>query len=496
VAQNATEAALALGDRYQGYGLGIFSDEAATCDEFIVYLEEVTIPGPGAEVSGEANHEHPSYEVFLVRDDGARTPIGSASPEACCGHAGEGDGPDDEPHEGRLVLSYIAPDGENLFARHSGVALALGGEVVFQDAVPPQSLPFLRRLLVESAALGAPGHAPVLKRRSKRLLALATEAATANETDVVRSSAEAMVDLLLGLDGEAGLYHTFKQILTQAKAAATAPGAKPALRLRLKEIQALYEQIEPQILELVRKTWSTAFGARTPAPARARHEAHVMLEAAQALARRMMEACGEEDVPAGIAHGFLRTVGRPGEKKETSRLVELYESELKHYRKNPEEAKAMATDPLGPLPEGLETAQMAALTVVANVLLNLDELMVNVRNALDTTSMRRELERLRRAWDRGEGDFTLVAESPAMRSEKGSTRPAAFSSRTLRTPCRTVVWSLPPHRRPISGRLATKPACSSACILRSAAILSVSVMSRKNQTVSAGLPFSLPTREI
>ena len=37
-------------------------------------------------------------------------------------------------------------------------------------------------------------------------------------------------------------------------------------------------------------------------------------------------------------------------------------------------AMAMATDPLGPLPEGRDAAEYAAWTVVANALLNLDEM--------------------------------------------------------------------------------------------------------------------------
>ena len=41
-----------------------------------------------------------------------------------------------------------------------------------------------------------------------------------------------------------------------------------------------------------------------------------------------------------------------------------------------EEALALATDPLGPLPEGLGAARAAAWTAVANVLLNLDAVLV------------------------------------------------------------------------------------------------------------------------
>jgi hypothetical protein len=33
----------------------------------------------------------------------------------------------------------------------------------------------------------------------------------------------------------------------------------------------------------------------------------------------------------------------------------------------------MATDPIGPVPEGVDAAELAVWTVVANVLLNLDE---------------------------------------------------------------------------------------------------------------------------
>ena len=43
------------------------------------------------------------------------------------------------------------------------------------------------------------------------------------------------------------------------------------------------------------------------------------------------------------------------------------------YAKNPKLAVQMATEPIGPLPMGLQAPEMAAWTVVGNVLLNLDE---------------------------------------------------------------------------------------------------------------------------
>jgi hypothetical protein len=54
-------------------------------------------------------------------------------------------------------------------------------------------------------------------------------------------------------------------------------------------------------------------------------------------------------------------------------LVALFEAERRHYRADTDGATRLATDPLGPLPAGMEAAEVAAWTVVANVLLNLDE---------------------------------------------------------------------------------------------------------------------------
>jgi hypothetical protein len=55
-----------------------------------------------------------------------------------------------------------------------------------------------------------------------------------------------------------------------------------------------------------------------------------------------------------------------------TQLVSLYEEELAHYRQDVTAAEQLATDPLGPLPKEMDPAELAAWTVVANVLLNLD----------------------------------------------------------------------------------------------------------------------------
>ena len=46
---------------------------------------------------------------------------------------------------------------------------------------------------------------------------------------------------------------------------------------------------------------------------------------------------------------------------------------LPAYRQDEKKALEMATNPIGPVPKGADTADLAAWTAVANTLLNLDE---------------------------------------------------------------------------------------------------------------------------
>jgi hypothetical protein len=55
--------------------------------------------------------------------------------------------------------------------------------------------------------------------------------------------------------------------------------------------------------------------------------------------------------------------------------VKLYEASLAKYQADKTAAMQMATDPLGPLPAGIDPAAAAAWTVVGNVMLNLDEVL-------------------------------------------------------------------------------------------------------------------------
>jgi hypothetical protein len=98
----------------------------------------------------------------------------------------------------------------------------------------------------------------------------------------------------------------------------------------------------------------------------------VYVEASQALARRMVSSGGSTPHDRAV-YGFRLCVARPPLPEELARLIQLYEQSLAHFAQNAAEAQKLATDPLGPAPTEMNVAELAAWTVVSNVLLNMDE---------------------------------------------------------------------------------------------------------------------------
>jgi hypothetical protein len=102
------------------------------------------------------------------------------------------------------------------------------------------------------------------------------------------------------------------------------------------------------------------------------------VECAQALARR---AWKESTAGAGtaattdgrVARAIELALVRTPRPAEVATLVELYGRRLEEFRADLAGAKRFATEPLGPGPEGVDIAELAALTAVCNVILNLDE---------------------------------------------------------------------------------------------------------------------------
>ncbi len=98
----------------------------------------------------------------------------------------------------------------------------------------------------------------------------------------------------------------------------------------------------------------------------------VYVEAAQALARRLAE--GGDSTESRAKFGLRACLLREPGDAEVSRIVQLFETAKSRFSQLPEQAKLMAEEPIGPIPEGADPIEMAAWTVVGNVLLNLDEM--------------------------------------------------------------------------------------------------------------------------
>lgn len=100
----------------------------------------------------------------------------------------------------------------------------------------------------------------------------------------------------------------------------------------------------------------------------------VFIETHQAMARRLMSEAG--DVPSRLALLFKLCLSRAPNAAETTALTALHAESLATYQANKDAAVKMATEPLGAAPAGADTAELAAWTTVANVVMNLDEFLM------------------------------------------------------------------------------------------------------------------------
>ncbi|MCH2106626.1 MAG: DUF1553 domain-containing protein, partial [Planctomycetes bacterium] len=101
----------------------------------------------------------------------------------------------------------------------------------------------------------------------------------------------------------------------------------------------------------------------------------IYVEAAQALARRLIQEGGETPEERARFGLKLCLCVEPTE-RQVQALVRLHASELEHFSSRPDEARSASSEPLGELPDGIGAADAAAWTMVASALLNMDPFLV------------------------------------------------------------------------------------------------------------------------
>jgi hypothetical protein len=110
----------------------------------------------------------------------------------------------------------------------------------------------------------------------------------------------------------------------------------------------------------------------TPLQALALMNEVTYVEAAKKFAERMMTQDGT--AMERIAWGFRGATMRVPTREELSVLVSGYERRLARFRDDPKSAEALLGHGEANVAGSLDELQLAALTTVANVILNLDEL--------------------------------------------------------------------------------------------------------------------------
>jgi hypothetical protein len=96
------------------------------------------------------------------------------------------------------------------------------------------------------------------------------------------------------------------------------------------------------------------------------------VEASRLLAERMMKEGGME-TDKQIAFGFQALTSRRPDPRELQLLTSLYQEELEVFKSDPLSADSLLQVGEYPRDQQLAKAELAALTVVANTLVNYDE---------------------------------------------------------------------------------------------------------------------------
>ena len=116
-------------------------------------------------------------------------------------------------------------------------------------------------------------------------------------------------------------------------------------------------------------------GSDTPLQALALMNDVQLFEAARAFAERLLMAPGSDD--QRLEQGFRSVTSRKPARAERSLLADALTAQRRHFAANPEAAKAVLSNGESKPNEALAPTELAAWTLVASLMLNLDEVVTN-----------------------------------------------------------------------------------------------------------------------
>jgi hypothetical protein len=282
-----------------------------------------------------------------------------------------------------LASEFMEPTGQDEFRMTNGVNNANTVPNAHSSFVirhsPPWDLKHMHRLLVTSATYRQSSKvAPALAQRDPFNRLLARGPRVRLEAEMVRDQALTAAGLLSRKIGGPSVMPPqpdgIWQVVYNGETWKTSPGEDKYRR----GLYTFWRRSMPHPMMVNFDAPSREFcvlrRSRSDTPLQALNTLNdpEFLECAQAIARQVA-APRAADVKARAIHAFRLVLARAPKPQETARLVALFQGELKHYQADDKAAEKMATSELGKPKEPCNVAELAAWTVVANVLLNLDE---------------------------------------------------------------------------------------------------------------------------
>jgi hypothetical protein len=243
------------------------------------------------------------------------------------------------------------------------------------------SMKAMHRLIVTSATYRQDGRVtPELLQRDPQNVLLARGPRNRVEAEMVRDVALSVSGLLADKIGGPSVFPPQPDGVTeQSYGAVTWTPSKGADRWR----RGLYTYLKrtspyPAMLTFDAPNAETSCVRRvksnTPLQALTLLNDEVFIEAAQAMARRVLKESSSTDESARIRLMFRLCTGREATPDEASEITKFHEAQVARFKdKSVDDAKAIAASDVLPLPKDADARDLAAWTVVARAMLNLDE---------------------------------------------------------------------------------------------------------------------------